>query len=201
MQDALRASTPVTETTCEKIYSGRFIFNEGIDDLIHFASGVFWKAAACRWQSNLRPLELGPYQEPLRSFVCGQDAFPENAALWISVWEEDLDDPWMATPHLVYRDKYRSYRFDVLGVAFLLIIGKAIDSDISDYDVVRGQGNPIILSPIARRSSITARWLYGLASNPVGLLATEAYHQERAALRGRSWSEVRRSGQDFPERR
>jgi hypothetical protein len=48
------------------------------DKLVHFAMGVFWKAAVHSW-SGLRTepmIDLGSYIEPVRKFLRGEAGFP-----------------------------------------------------------------------------------------------------------------------------
>jgi hypothetical protein len=55
--------------------------------LIHFAAGIFWKAAARNWHAldHDSQLEFGPYEERFRRYLLGYDPFPERAALIVNV--------------------------------------------------------------------------------------------------------------------
>lgn len=50
--------------------------------LIHFAMGIFFKAAVHSWSgSKTEPwINLGPYTERLRTFVLGETPFPEQCS-------------------------------------------------------------------------------------------------------------------------
>lgn len=193
LQSLLLAATPVLVTDCEKIYSGRKTLKDKTEHLIHFGGGIFWKAAAFDWRPHAQKLPLGPYAEPLRLFLKGDEEFPNNMALWVSVWQEEVDHPWISSPHLVYRDKIRSYRFDAMGACFLLVVGAAIREEITAYDIVRGSGNPIMLSPLARTTSIVAQVLSGSVARPSGLLSSPNYREDVERLGGLGWSAVRKA--------
>lgn len=55
--------------------------------LVHFAAGIFWKAAASKWHAVDHDLQLdfGPYKERFRRHLLGQYPFPERAALLINI--------------------------------------------------------------------------------------------------------------------
>jgi hypothetical protein len=49
-----------------------------VDKIIHFAMGIFFKAAAHSWKGDTKEplIALGPYTESLRAFVMGEIGFP-----------------------------------------------------------------------------------------------------------------------------
>lgn len=58
-----------------------------LQKLIHFAAGIFWKAAARTWRASDHDtkLEFGPYEEKFRRYLLSEDAFPDRAALLINI--------------------------------------------------------------------------------------------------------------------
>jgi hypothetical protein len=50
------------------------------EKLAHFAMGVFWKSAVHSWRGNSKEtlIDLGPYAEPVRTFLRGETLFPES---------------------------------------------------------------------------------------------------------------------------
>src|SRR3954466_5475002 len=59
-----------------RVYEGASISGVDTAKLIHFATGVFWRAGAHQWgvSAGHKPvkLELGPYEDQLRLFVLGK---------------------------------------------------------------------------------------------------------------------------------
>src|SRR5579862_3477078 len=56
-------------------------------DLVHFAMGIFWKAAVHAWLPARKKsfVSLGEYEDKVREFLLGKAGFPANMALSLAV--------------------------------------------------------------------------------------------------------------------
>ncbi len=101
------------------------------DKLIHFAMGIFFKGAVHTWSGSRKEpwINLGPYTEPLRTFLLGKTPFPE----WMFLTAGVL--PW---PHqsiqfcYPYRDSTEgkfNYRFNACGIQFVLEVGRTVTAE------------------------------------------------------------------------
>ncbi|MCU1310958.1 MAG: hypothetical protein JWO20_2083 [Candidatus Angelobacter sp.] len=112
--------------------SGR---NPSIDagKVIHFAMGIFWKAAVHSWRGGKTEprLQLGPYTELIRQFVIGDAAFPENVALSLHVLSPPAKAFTFFQPYQgAARGSFRVSAFYVPGMEFTLSVGKRIPIEI-----------------------------------------------------------------------
>lgn len=133
------------------VHNGNGIFatdriSEGvdIDAMIHFACGVFWKAAAYTWRPTRKPIhiELGGYTEPLRLFVYGKAPFPEGLILRtrISAWQGDASRLCgvMHPPESGRTVRFRSHQFSMLGLNFELLAGSHIPDPYREFSTAPG---------------------------------------------------------------
>ena len=102
-----------------------------LSKLIHFACGIFWKAAARKWNSvdnYSTQLKLGPYEESFRRYLMNDAPFPAGAALIVNI-SGNLK-PLMCSIYPYYEGRTsdtRQYRMALPGVAFWLHLGHLTD--------------------------------------------------------------------------
>ncbi len=125
MRAALATAPSIMKLSQASLIDARPIPQISLDKLVYFAASVFWRAGACRWRAvdHYKQEFLGPYQEKLRRFLLGQEAFPDRAALLINVSGN-------VKPHLgaIYPYSGRvngtwQHRFAIPGLAFWLHLG------------------------------------------------------------------------------
>lgn len=112
-----------------KLYAASRNPEINVSKLMHFAMGVFWKAAVHSWSGSqtARPLiELGEHTESVRTFLLGQSPFPRDLVLTIGVSSPPVK---MISFHHPYRGSetaYHSFLFYVPGIEFALLVGRRI---------------------------------------------------------------------------
>ena len=117
------------------------------DKLIHFAMGVFWKAGVHSWSgSRTEPMiELGPYVEPIRTFLRGETRFPEHVALTIGVLPPPAQLISFHNPYRGSNSKWHNFLFYVSGIEFSLAVGKAVDDAVRENCFACNPARPIVV--------------------------------------------------------
>ena len=129
------------------------------DKLIHFAMGIFFKGTVHSWSGNSTELwiDLGPYIEPLRTFLLGETFFPERMFLTAGVL------PW---PHRAiefcypYPDptgKKFNYRFHACGVQFVLEVGKTVTAESRTGCFASNPFHPVLLTDFTKSVQLPFR--------------------------------------------
>jgi hypothetical protein len=107
---------------------------------------VVWRAGARSWRFHdiREQVSLGPYHEPLRLYLLGQQDFPACAALWINVWVTPMNICVM--PRNLPGDGHRHHNFTVPGISFHLFVGQRIPTGAKLACAARGPDRMILLS-------------------------------------------------------
>jgi hypothetical protein len=114
-------------------YAAATIPEIDIEKLAYFAASIIWRGAVHQWKLKGIPvatLEIVPkYEEELRLYLLGEAAFPTNAVVWVSVVPSaGLWDTF--TPAYGEKDprmQFWKYRFTLLGITFLFLLGNRLD--------------------------------------------------------------------------
>jgi hypothetical protein len=172
----LNNATPLYVGNGIRVYAAKNLTGVELQQLIHFAAGVFWRAAARQWSAVVghRPirLTLGPYETPLREFVLNGLPFPCDVALIVSVNSsaDPLRNNVVTAPYL--RDNnhgFRQYSFSIPGLTFHLMVGKRIPEDLRQICIVRSAANLIALGPAD--SALNGMAVAAARASPRGNLA------------------------------
>jgi hypothetical protein len=96
--------------------------------LMHFAMGIFWKAAVHPWRGDeTDPLvDLGAYGEPIRKYLRSEGPFPAEMLLMIGVLPTPVKHIAFNAPYQGSSLKWRNFLFYVLGIEFTLLVGKVL---------------------------------------------------------------------------
>lgn len=125
---ALGGLEPVYDQPNFKVYpvAGNPEFD--VDKIAHFALGVFFKAGVYTWTvgKNKMKLQLGQYLEPLRMFLLGKAAFPENCVLMLCIHPPTNAPKRLSMPYEWSRGTCRTHGFVLVGLEFVLSLGKQI---------------------------------------------------------------------------
>ena len=129
IRSALAAATPVAKLTHAAMIDARAVPAIDLQKLIHFGTSVLWRAGACPWRmiDHTDQISLGPYQEALRRFLLGQQAFPEQAVLVISVSSNPTSQLGAVFPYSGRANGVWQHRFSLPGMAFWLHLGRFRD--------------------------------------------------------------------------
>ena len=117
------------------------------DELIHFAMGIFWKAAVHSWRGgeNDSLIDLGEYAEPIRKYLIGESGFPGEMLLMIGVLPTPVTHIAFTVPYRGSSEKWLNFLFYVLGMEFMLLIGKALSQEQFVASFTGNPGRPVLL--------------------------------------------------------
>jgi hypothetical protein len=149
MASILASRTPdVSEPGQEtRVYFAANIPDINISALSYFAASIFWRGSIFPWNSDgATPINLGPFQEGFRRYLCGLDCFPQDCSLWFTVREGKKIDKFTATPFGERKGSYHEYKFAMPGFAFVLMVSKNIPAVFRRTCFVHAAGNPIIMT-------------------------------------------------------
>jgi hypothetical protein len=117
------------------------------DKLIHFALGVFWKAAVHSWEGGKRQplIELGRYREQVGTFLRGDTGFPEHMALVIGVTRPPVKEIAFLAPFRTIERAYHRFYFYTSGILWTLSVGKAVDEEFRKVSFATNPCRPILV--------------------------------------------------------
>jgi hypothetical protein len=166
----LDAATPSVVFDRLKIYAAAKFLEINVAALTYFAASMFWRDSVHHWKTGnhmSERIELGPYEEALRQYLVGDADFPQDCVLWVSV--PDHVTPFSGVSLTPYGGRqirgFRCYKLVVLGVGFLLFVGRNLPKEIREPCFVRGTGNPIAKTDMLEEG-ITQDVLYKFTLHP-----------------------------------
>jgi hypothetical protein len=117
------------------------------DKLIHFAMGVFWKAAVHSWSGTRTEsmIDLGNYAEPIRIFLRGRTGFPKHMALTVGVLPPPAQLISFHNPYRGSINRWHNFLFYVSGIEFSLAVGKAVDNALRESCFASNPSHPIVV--------------------------------------------------------
>jgi hypothetical protein len=87
LRSLLQGSKPLYSDSNVEIYSASDVSDVRIEQLVYFATSIFWRAAVVDWwasEQRYESIELGSkYQEELRKFLVGEADLSENFAVTV----------------------------------------------------------------------------------------------------------------------
>jgi len=118
-----------------------------VENLTHFALGLFWKASVHSWRGDTTDprIDLGPYSEELRKWLRGQSTFPTSVYLIVVMEKPQRAQITMNDPYEGVRQGWRTHFVHVPGVLFMMALGKTVDDSVRALSITNA-GNPINLS-------------------------------------------------------
>jgi hypothetical protein len=155
----LSAATPSVVAGRIKVYAADELSEVDIQKLTYFGASMFWRDSVHQWKTknhSTEQINLGPYEEQFRTYLMGETGFPENCMLWVSV-PETLTPlaPLSLTPYGGARlDGLRLYKLIVLGVGFMLYVGRAMTPEHRELCSVRGKGHPIYQTDLQEQGAL-----------------------------------------------
>lgn len=123
--------------------------------LTHFAMGIFWKASVHSWKGGQRDplIELGPYSDPIRTWLRGVSGFPKNVCITVTLSNPQRALVTLNEPTQTMFKKWHTFMLHVPGVLFMLNIGKTIELDMRDICFYANLAHPVFLS-----EDVTGQW-------------------------------------------
>jgi hypothetical protein len=123
------------------------------DKIIHFALGVFFKAAAYKWRMGKyrKGISLGVYLDGVRRYLLGESEFPNRCALWFSIIPPNHNTRTLCAPYQWAVRECHTFGFIMLGLEFVLSVGKQIPAYLRNHCFVRSPGQPVFVTGITAR--------------------------------------------------
>jgi len=100
-----------------------------VEQLEHFALGIFWKASVHSWRGTSRQplIQLGPYSDAIRKWLKGESDFPRHVYLRVVIATPPAAQIVLVAPYETPRDAWHHFVLHVPGLLFLLDVGKQVD--------------------------------------------------------------------------
>jgi len=131
-----------------RIYSTDGLGEFDTEQIAHFGLGVFFKAAVHSWTvgRRKRQLHFGPYLEPIRKYLIGSNDFPERTTLMFCLFPPAELPKALSVPYQWNVHECHTYAFCVVGLEFVLSLGKQIPDWHRKYCFVKGANRPVIIT-------------------------------------------------------
>jgi len=177
LREALEAQTPEYDNSPQlKLWAAAEIASIDPNQLIYFASSVFWRMSVHEWKSGKDPIvrpQLGKkYESAFREFLLGNSQFPENAVLWLNVISDEHLYNYFTFPYGAKEKNYCRYEFQFLGLTFTLYLGSLVPQIIRQYCFVRSAKRYITMSKAVDRMVLTHAGKLQSKSKPIGKVGT-----------------------------
>jgi len=106
----------------------------GVDTnaLAHFGLGILWKGGVHQWstvEGQTTSVELGPFQESIRTYLLGETGFPEGVYVLVGACEDKGSRGMVFAPSLVNGSRNRMFSILVRGIWFHIITDKSAPPD------------------------------------------------------------------------
>jgi hypothetical protein len=124
LYDLLHRQAPLFTDSDGKTFAAGTNPDIDVQSISHFALGIFWKASIHPWEFGA--ISLGPYADPIRTWLRGETPFPQNLALNVIVSQPGSAQILMNPPYESQVTPCHTYLFHVPGVLFRLSVGKQI---------------------------------------------------------------------------
>lgn len=123
------------------------------DKVVHFALGVFFKAAVYNWRIGRyrKGISLGIYLESVRRYLLGDSEFPDRCALLFSIMPPNHNTRTLCPPYQWAVRECHTYAFIMLGLEFVLGVGKQIPEYLRKHCFVRSPEQPVFVTAITAR--------------------------------------------------
>jgi len=139
--EEILAVRPPKVTSAFSWYDQTALPNINRETLAYFALSVFWRASAHTWSmpyGTSPQIRLGPYQEPLRTYLLGLAPYPENLILMLIVCTDSASQNTFFVPTRSGRDVNTTHMFQARGMSFMMTAGKRITDALRTLCCVKG---------------------------------------------------------------
>jgi hypothetical protein len=142
-------SAPIETYTELAVYSGRTMGID-IDALVYYALSLAWRGAAKEWKTlkgQTTTASLGSHEEPIRRYLAGEAALPENVFVVLTVCTDQaaqliVNAPWpVPTPG----NAYLQVEMFVRGLWFVVLAGDAVPQGMRSLSLLGSTAGSIFL--------------------------------------------------------
>lgn len=155
LREMVLKSPPIHDEPDFKAFSCGRIPELRSEKIIHFAVGMFWKAAARTWNmvdGSVPQLELGPYEEPIRKFVHGSGPFPRHLCLIVFLDSKTPPVIALTPPQRFAHEQCHLFGFYINGAQCWLCVGKSAPACFQASCIATGRDHAIFVLPDAGKS-------------------------------------------------
>jgi len=152
LRDRLTKQPPIYQDAQKALYATANNPEIDVQKLMHFAVGVFFKAAVHSWASDRTEphIDLGADADALRLFLLGQAGLPKHIALCITldsspVILQAMIDPWRGS-----NLEYEHYFFYVPGMVAQLLIGDGVQEAMMRNCINSNGIRPVLVEEVSR---------------------------------------------------
>jgi hypothetical protein len=116
--------------------------------LTHFGMGIFWKASVSAWKAKEKDpmIQLGPYSNPIRTWLLGKSGFPRNVCISLTLSKPDRALMALHGPIAGLHERWHIFFFYVPGVMYTLNVGRVIDPEMRKTCFHTNTTHPILVS-------------------------------------------------------
>jgi hypothetical protein len=159
LHDLLTSLPPAAVIEDARVYFAAQHSKIDSSKIIHFAMGVFWKAAVHPWiPGEKEPLiDLREFAEPVRTFLKGESPFPNEMVLTVGILPVPVKHLAISAPYQGSNMKVTNFLFYAVGIEFSLLVGSAITDEERGGSFSANANRPIIVvdfSPMLREITV-----------------------------------------------
>jgi len=157
LRTTLQQTVPAYADNDILIYAAAAIPELDTVAITYFGMSIFWRAAVHSWRLRDRRIgiNLGPYAEPMRTFLLGESEFPDQTALSVLVGIEDRMIEWAMNPISHNEDGFHSHTFTIPGMTFMLNVGGRLPAEFIEASFAPSAQRLIAIFPEAERRQLT----------------------------------------------
>ncbi len=132
LHDRLTVVEPFLAIPEVQVYESHKAAGVNFEVLTHFALGIFWKAGVHSWTKTSKEpwIPLGPYAEPIRKFLKGDEGFPKHIVLHVYIQRKPVKSVSFNMPVTPVGAMPRSHWFYIPGIVFLMFAGKVMPHEL-----------------------------------------------------------------------
>jgi hypothetical protein len=147
LYDLVSAKSPVDSVGTTNIFFVKNMPEVKAKEIVHFGMGMFFKAAVHGWQKGMSEprINLAPYTEPLRLWLCGEGDFPADMFLVVQMAPPDRAQIGLFPPYEAERHVFYVY---VPGLLFMLDVGPDANAAKKVLCLWNNQDRPILSSSV-----------------------------------------------------
>ncbi|MCC6368187.1 MAG: hypothetical protein IT165_32075 [Bryobacterales bacterium] len=137
------------------------------DQILYFASSIFWRSAATDWPGYGR-LEMGRYEERFRQYLLNQEAFPQDVTLFLYISSPKRAERNFLFPVLNLVERRKVVSFFIPGMLFNMFLGH-----MEQHDTQGSFSSPqrvIVLSDQVYKTAILTCESRAKSADPKGYL-------------------------------
>jgi hypothetical protein len=177
IQAVIARTSPIVSGPELAAYEGARIEEIDTEKLVYFGLSIFCRAAVHRWRLSqtdkpTAKIPLGPFEEPIRRFLLGEQGFPEHTVMMVTIWPY-ADPPaplGFHTPVSQNKGKFHIHQFYIHGLEFKLAAGKLMPENMKRICTYNSPGKLIFASTKAAKQTVDAYATAVAESTPKGKL-------------------------------